>query len=84
MQLIRGFGFEDEIYRGVGGADMGGEFDNRGGDVWGSLLLGDEDIARRGGPLEAEEGVCRRLDVGGFYARGELVNVLEVAAGGAR
>lgn len=63
MQLVCGFGFEDDVDGGVGGADVRRELDDGLGDVGRALLFGDEDVPQRRGPLQTEERVGGRLDV---------------------
>ena len=57
---------------------MRGERDDGLGDGGGALLLRDEDVAWRRGPLEAEEGGCRRLNVGWLEAWREFGYVSDV------
>lgn len=47
MQLLCCFWVEDDVYGGVGGADMRRKFDDGLGDVGRAFLLGDKYISRR-------------------------------------
>lgn len=47
MQLFCCFWVKDDVYGGVGGADMRREFNDGLGDVGRALLLGDEYISWR-------------------------------------
>lgn len=57
-----------------------GELEDGLGNVGRALLLGDEDVAGRRGPLQAEKRVCGRLYVRGLYACGELGDALDLEA----
>jgi len=54
VKLFSSLGIENDVYRRVGGAYVGRELYHGLGDVWCALLLGDEDVARWGRPLQAQ------------------------------
>lgn len=58
-----GGGLKDDVDGGVGAVEVGGVFDERGSYAGCALLLRYEDVSRRGGPLQGEQGLGGGLDV---------------------
>ena len=54
MYFIRGLVVQDHIDGWICGVNVRRELDDRLGDVWCALLLGDENVAGWRGPLQAE------------------------------
>ena len=84
MELSGRVGLENDVYGGVCRAYVGCELEKGLADVRRALLLGDEDVARWRGPLQAEKGVGRILFVCRPESWRQFAYVFDVETGGGR
>lgn len=72
VYLFGGVGLEDDVDAGIGGGQVGGVLYEGLCDLGVALLLGDEDVARRRGPLQREQRGIGALEKRGLYAGGQF------------